>query len=178
MERNNKKYDDITSPVFQSVLNAYKATFERSHSIDARAGILLTFMITALPFYFQIIQLDNIKALLHQTVFSFIEVVQVIFFFCSIVVFLIALIFLIIVLCTRRFKIFNTEYFNNFNLIKYEDSDTTINDMNTAMIVILRDATNFNVPVVEKKTKRYKVSLWMCFSFVAAMIATILVLLF
>lgn len=178
MERNNKKYDDITSPVFQTALNEYKATFERSHSIDARAGILLTFMITALPFYFQIIQLQTIKNLIHQTAFSFIEVIQILFFFASIVVFLISLIFLINVFCTKKFKIYNTERLNGFDIIKYENWNTTINDMTCLMINALKDATIFNVEVVEKKTRRYKTSLWLCFSFVASVIATILVLLF
>ena len=54
MERKNKKYDDITSPIYSTLYEEYAAIFERGRSIDSRAGLFLTFLFTSFPFYMQI----------------------------------------------------------------------------------------------------------------------------
>ena len=41
MERKNKKYDDITSPIFNTLHKEYESIIARGRSIDSRAGIFL-----------------------------------------------------------------------------------------------------------------------------------------
>ena len=176
MERKNKKYDDITSPVYELILNEYRSLFERSRSIDSRAGIFLTFLITAFPFYIQNIKLTRIKDIIQSTAVSFVDVLFASSFFCSIVVFLISIVFLAITLCTRTFTAFNTKVFDGFNIIEYEDADTTINDMTVAIFSRLRPIVEYNNTVVDKKGIIFCVALWTSFAFVALMIGTIILM--
>lgn len=176
MERKNKKYDDITSPVFQTVVNEYKSVFERSRSIDARAGILMTFMITALPFYFQTIKLEELKKILLNDSINFLQFMQFFMFVLSITTFIVALIFLVIVLCSKKFKIFNASVFFGFDIVPYEDKNATINDMNVTVFNELIKAIKYNTVVVDKKANKFRVSLWISFAYTVSTILTILIM--
>lgn len=174
MERKNKKYDDITRPLYDLVMEENKAAFERSRSIDTRAGIFLTFLITAFPFYIQIIGFDRLKEILQQTAVSFAEILYAGAFFCSVAVFLLSIVFLVLTLCSRKFYAYNINLLEEFNLIKYEDADTTVNDITVALFDGLKDVVNRNAAVVDRKAKKFTVALWLSVAFVALMIGTIL----
>lgn len=176
MERKNKKYDDITGSIYELILNEYNSLFARSRSIDSRAGIFLTLLITAFPFYIQIIDVNSIKDVVQSYAVSFVDVLYASAFFCSVVVFLISIIFLTISLCTRTFMIFKTELFDGFNIIEYEDSDTTVNDVNVSLFSVLRQLVEYNNTVVDKKGRLFSAALWISFSFVALMIGTIILM--
>lgn len=173
MERKNKKYDDITSPIYNTLHREYEAIIERGRSIDSRAGIFLTFLFTSFPFYMQILDVNYLFNLLRKPCFSFSDVVLFIIFVLSTIIFLIAFILFVITLSTRKYKVFNNLLFKNFDLIKYEDKDTTINDINVSMLSLLHEYIGYNELVVAKKAKLFDISLWLCFAFTALMIITI-----
>ena len=173
MERKNKKYDDITSPIYTTLHREYEAIIERGRSIDSRAGIFLTFLFTSFPFYVQIIDVSYLFNLLRQTCFSFSDVLLFIVFVLSTITFLICFILFVKTLSTRKYKVFNNLYFKGFDLIKYEDNDTTINDINVSMMSLLHEYIEHNEIVVTKKAKLFDASLWLCFAFTTLMIITI-----
>lgn len=173
MERKNKKYDDITSPIYTTLHKEYEAIIERGRSIDSRAGIFLTFLFTSFPFYMQILDVNYLFNLLRQSSFSFSDVLLFIIFVLSALTFLISFILFAKTLSTRKYKVFNNLYFKDFDLIKYEDSDTTINDINVSMMSLLHEYIEHNEIVVTKKAKLFDASLWMSFAFTTLMVITI-----
>ena len=173
MERNNKKYDDITSPIYTTLHREYESILERGRSIDSRAGIFLTFLFTAFPFYVEIINLDYIKMLTEKTCFSFIDVILIITFVLSTFAFLTAFVLFVIVLSSRKYKAFNDLMFKGFNIIEYENRDTTINDINVGLMSHLHEYIEHNNNVINKKAKIFDWALWICFSYVTLMIITI-----
>lgn len=173
MERKNKKYDDITSPIYTTLHREYETILERGRSIDSRAGIFLTFLFTAFPFYVEIIDLEYIRQLMEKNCFCFAEVTLIITFFLSMLSFLIAFVLFVLVLSSRKYKAFNDLVFKGFNIIEYEDSDTTINDINVSLMSMLHEYIDYNNNVIDKKAKLFDTALWICFSYVALMIITI-----
>lgn len=175
MERKNKKYDDIIRPIFDLTLSEYNSDINRSHSFDTRAGIFLTFLITGFPIYIQITNLQNLHELLHAHCLTVSQCLQIIGFFASIVAFIVAFIFVILTLSTRSFKKFSPDT-NAFNIIEYEDKDTTINDITLSVVTLLQDLIEYNRKTVGKKAKLFKLSLWSLFVFVALMVFTIIMI--
>ena len=175
MERKNKKYDDITRPIYDITLNEYNSDINRSRSIDARAGIFLTFLITGFPIYIQITNLQYLHNLLHAHYLTINQCLLIIGFFASIAIFIVAIIFVILTLSTRAFKVFSLDI-NTINLIEYEDNDTTINEITLSVLAVLQELIEYNRKVVENKAKLFKFSLWSLFAFVALMIFTIIMI--
>ncbi len=173
MERKNKKYDDITTPIYTTLHKEYESILERGRSIDSRAGIFLTFLFTAFPFYIQILEINYLKQLFNKTCFSFIEVVLLITYILSTISFLVAFILFVITLSSRKYKAFNDLLFKNFNIIEYENSDTTINDINVGLMSHLHEYIEHNNNVIDKKARLFDAALWTCFLYVALMVITI-----
>lgn len=178
MERKNKKYDDISSPIYSTIYKEYERMFERGRSIDSRAGLFLTFLFTSFPFYVQIVSIDYFYELLRKTCFTFSDVLLVIVFVLSTITFLSAFIFLLRSLMTRGYKILNNEIFKGIDIVEYEDNDTTINDINIGLIGLLHEYIEHNEKVFAKKAKMFDISLWLSFAFMALMVVTIYLRLF
>ncbi len=174
MERNNKKYDDITSPIYNTLHREYESILERGRSIDSRAGIFLTFLFTAFPFYIQILDLNYVKQILERSCFNFAEEILIITFCLSLISFLVAFVLFVIVLSSRKYKAFNDLLFKDFNIIEYENRDTTVNDINVGLMGFLHEYIEYNNKVITKKAKIFDAALWVCFSYVALMVITIL----
>ena len=99
MERKNKKYDDITSPIFNTLHKEYESIIARGRSIDSRAGIFLTLLFTSFPFYVELVEINVIKEICHkQQCISIVEIFLVIFFLFSLIAFIIDFILFIKVL--------------------------------------------------------------------------------
>ena len=173
MERKNKKYDDITSPIYNTLHREYEASIERGRSIDSRAGIFLTFLFTAFPFYIETINLDYIKELVRKNCICFKEALLVIIFALSVLAFLTAFVLFVVVLSSRKYKHINDLIFKGFNIIKYEDADTTVNDINVSLMSLLHEYIAHNDKVIRKKARVFDAALWICFSYVALIIITI-----
>ena len=173
MERNNKKYDDITSPIYNTLHREYEASIERGRSIDSRAGIFLTFLFTAFPFYIEIVNLDYIKKMIGKNCVCFKEALLVIVFGLSVLAFLTAFILFVVVLSSRKYKHINDLIFKGFNIIEYEDKDTTVNDINVSLMSLLHEYIAHNDSVIRKKARAFDAALWICFSYVTLIIITI-----
>lgn len=174
MERNNKKYDDITSPIYKTLHREYESILDRGRSIDSRAGIFLTFLFAAFPFYVEVVNLDYVRQLLNKSCFHFAEVMLIITFLLSTVAFFTSFVLFVIVLASRKYKAFNDLLFRNFNIIVYEDLDTTINDINVGLMSHLHEYIDYNNRVIEKKARIFDSALWICFSYVALIVVTII----
>ncbi len=172
MERKNTKYDDITSGILREVENENHDVMERVRSIDSRAGMLLAFLIAAFPIYINIIDIRVLSALLKNASFQFLEVITILLFFASSIVFILTFLMLTLTLCAQRYTIVNVNDLGRINLVKLEDNNATVNDMNMFLRKNLIDCINYNVDIVEKKAKRFQTALWLCFSFAVLMVAT------
>ncbi len=164
---------DFTSPIFTTLHREYEAILERGRSIDSRAGIFLTFLFTAFPFYLEIVGIEDIKKLLHKSCFSFAEVLLIITFLLSTAAFLTAFVLFVIVLSTRKYKGYNNLLFRDFDLKEYEKINTTVNDVNVTMTAMLHEFIDHNNHVIEKKARKFDAALWICFSYVALMVLTL-----
>ena len=178
IERKNRKYDDITTNMLRILEDERKEIIDCSRSLDSRAGMLLAFLIAAFPIYINIIKIETLKTLLHQASFRFTEVIMILIFFMSIIAFLAAFTVLIVVICTRKFRAFDVALFDNFNIIKYEDMNMTVNDGNVWLMGKQKEIIRYNDRVIQKKAKIFEISLWLCLVFVVLMISSILMLLF
>lgn len=102
MERKNKKYDDITSPIFNTLHKEYESIIARGRSIDSRAGIFLTLLFTSFPFYVELVEINVIKEICHKQCTSIVEIFLVIFFLFSLIASIIDFILFIKVLSTKK----------------------------------------------------------------------------
>lgn len=82
------------------------------------------------------------------------------------------------VLSTKKYKSYNNAMFKEYNIIIYEDNDTTINDTNVSLMSLLHEYIEYNNNVVTQKAKYFDVSLWTCFIYVALLVITIILKLF
>ena len=179
MEKKKKKYDDITSLIFNTLHKEYESIIARGRSIDSRAGIFLTLLFTSFPFYVELVEINVIKEICHkQQCISIVEIFLVIFFLFSLIAFIIDFILFIKVLSTKKYKSYNNAMFKEYNIIIYEDNDTTINDTNVSLMSLLHEYIEYNNNVVTQKAKYFDVSLWTCFIYVALLVITIILKLF
>lgn len=155
MERNNKKYDDITSGVVNALQNEHNEMFLRTRSFDTRASILISILLAILPFYFEILDWKKISVCLNSSCISFKDVCMLIFLFLSLLTLLVSLVLNILVILSRKYHTFPSDNYLGFNIIEYENIDTTVNDMNTAIIGSYAECIRLNTPIINRKAKYF-----------------------
>lgn len=171
MKRNN----DFTSPIVNALQNEYNELFARTRSIDTRASILITILLAALPFYFEILNWVYLKECFTCQYMSFRDLSMILSFGMTIITLFTSLFFCVIVLCCRKYYIFPAENYDGFNLKEYEDADVTVNQNNTAIIASYTNCIIHNKKLVETKAKKFIVAIITTSLYVLFVVASVLI---
>ena len=174
MERKNKKYDDISSNVVNALQNEHNEMFLRTRSLDTRASILISIMLAFLPFYFEILDWNNIRVCLTSSSISFKGVCMLIFFFLSFLMLLVSLVLSILVILSRKYHTLALDNFYPFDIVDFEDADFTVNDPNMLLIRPYAECILANTSVVNKKAKYFISAIFTtCFFILFVIISTL-----
>lgn len=146
---------DFTTPIVSALQNEYNSVFERTHSIDTRASILLSVLSTILPLYLGVLNWTNIRNALCTNCISFKQFAMIIFFFLSVATLIIAFIFCIVTIRSRRYSAFPTDNYVGFNLNEHLEINTTVNQINTSLIIFYVNCIRENTITVTKKAGKF-----------------------
>lgn len=155
-----------------AIQNEYILMFERASSIDTRAGVLLAFLVTALPVYFSTLDWKFLSAIIHAECNTFWNWTKILLLFSNSVIIILSTIWLIRVLTTRAFSIIKVNAYVGINLNDYKD--VNIEQIDLEILERYINCINDNAKIVTIKAKIYKHSLFLILSFVITTLVSVL----
>ena len=174
MERKNTKYDDITYPIYHTLYREYEMILERGRAMDARAGLLVAALLLVFPLYLALLGIERLGGLLEGS--SVVDSCLFVTVMLAAVLFLVALLLFLLVLCRRKYMVFNHAVFKGLNIVEYEDANTTVNDVNVSLIDSLHDKLEYNSGVLRKKALLFSSALWVSFAYVVLTVVSVVLL--